>query len=196
MQLIQILGKRLSKSGKYAKTVGLFLCPLCGAEVERWLGDGKRCITCGCGRLTHGYTRRHKMHPLYTIWRGLLIRCYHPQRKDYQRYGNRGIQVCNTWRDDAGVFIDWALANGWREGLQIDRIDNNGNYEPGNCRFVTLIENARNRSTTKLDEDSIREIRKMYSGGELTQAAIGKIFGVTAKTISKIIRGERWGDVV
>lgn len=66
------------------------------------------------------------------------------------RYGGRGIKICPEWDHPKGhvAFISWALANGWAEGLQIDRADNNGGYSPENCRFVTLKENLKNREMT------------------------------------------------
>lgn len=69
-------------------------------------------------------------------------RCNNPKRKDFKNYGARGIRVC--W-DSLKKFKNWALANGYAPGLEIDRIDNNGNYEPGNCRFVSHSVNNRNK---------------------------------------------------
>jgi hypothetical protein len=63
-------------------------------------------------------------------------RCHNPIHKSFDGYGFRGIVVCDEWRNNSSSFIEWALANGYKEGLQIDRIDNEGNYEPDNCRFV------------------------------------------------------------
>ena len=105
--------------------------------------------TCGCTRMKnlrksttkHGF--RH--HPLYTVWRHMKNRCANSNNWAYKWYGGRGITVCDKWINDAKAFILWALDNGWEKGLQIDRIDNDGNYEPSNCRFVTPKENANNR---------------------------------------------------
>lgn len=76
-------------------------------------------------------------------------RCYNPRNKSYTSYGGRGISICDEWLSDYMAFESWALSHGWVEGLAIDRIDNNGNYSPGNCRFVTAAENNQNRRTTK-----------------------------------------------
>jgi hypothetical protein len=65
--------------------------------------------------------------------------------KDYKYYGGRGISVCPEWENDPVEFYNWCIENGWKKGLQIDRIDNDGNYEPGNCRFVTTQENNLNK---------------------------------------------------
>ena len=69
----------------------------------------------------------------------------HENSKDYPNYGGRDIAVCNEWKHDFMSFYDWAMLNGYKEGLQIDRIDNNGNYEPSNCRWSTRKQQCRNR---------------------------------------------------
>lgn len=75
----------------------------------------------------------------------MIHRCTDPTTERFNNYGARGIDVCVQWKNPK-IFYDWAIANGWRQGLQIDRIDNDGNYEPSNCHFVTLRENCSNRA--------------------------------------------------
>lgn len=91
---------------------------------------------------THGL-RHTKIH---SVWHDMKTRCYNKNCKSYKRYGERGITVCEEWRNDFKAFYDWAMANGYKEGLTIDRIDVNGNYEPKNCRFVTAKVQSRNTS--------------------------------------------------
>lgn len=74
------------------------------------------------------------------VWDGIKARCFNPNSQSYGIYGGRGIRLCKEWESPAR-FIEWAMNNGWRKGLQIDRIDCDGNYEPKNCRFVTASEN-------------------------------------------------------
>lgn len=76
-------------------------------------------------------------------------RCYNKNDKSYHRYGGRGIKMCQEWLDDYQKFENWCLSHGFEEGLAIDRIDNDGDYSPDNCRFVTLKENNQNRRTTR-----------------------------------------------
>jgi hypothetical protein len=75
----------------------------------------------------------------------MKARCQNKNAENYRFYGARGIKVCEEWANDPTEFCKWAEENGYTEGLQIDRIDNDGNYEPENCRFVTPAENMKNR---------------------------------------------------
>jgi hypothetical protein len=79
---------------------------------------------------------------LYKVWTAMLRRCRNPNATEFNRYGGRGIAVCRSWMDFR-PFRDWALASGYRDDLTIDRIDNDGNYEPGNCQWLTKSENTR-----------------------------------------------------
>jgi hypothetical protein len=105
--------------------------------------------SCGClpfcGKATHGYSRRSGSHPLYRVWEGMKARCYNPNFKHFVNYGGRGIEITEEWKHSPDVFIKWAKKNGYKKGLEIDRIENDGNYEPENCRFVTHRENNLNK---------------------------------------------------
>ena len=88
---------------------------------------------------------------LYQCLANMHRRCEDPRNNSYCRYGARGIKVCDEWSmDNVQVFYDWSIANGYKEGLQIDRIDVNGNYEPSNCRWVSAKVNSRNRRTNHM----------------------------------------------
>lgn len=99
-------------------------------------------------RLRHGFKRRDNKHPLYTVWNGIKRRCYDPDQPCYSNYGGRGITMCDAWLD-VKSFIEWGICNGWSHGLQLDRKDNDGNYEPSNCHFVTPSQNARNTRSNR-----------------------------------------------
>ena len=89
----------------------------------------------------HGLTK----HPLFHIWGGILQRCYTRTAKNYPNYGARGISVCDLWRYDFLSFYNWSMSNGWKQGLTLDRINPNGDYSPGNCRWVTQSVQNRNK---------------------------------------------------
>lgn len=86
---------------------------------------------------------------LYNKWSSMKRRCYNPTQNGYKNYGGRGIIMCDEWKNDVVSFYNWAMANGYQKGLEIDRIDVNGNYEPSNCRFVSHKENCNNKRRSK-----------------------------------------------
>lgn len=87
---------------------------------------------------------------LYRIWDGMKRRCYNPKHIHYKSYGGRGIKIRDEWLNDFLKFKEWSLRNGYSDKLCIDRTDNNGNYEPNNCRWVTYKENCNNTRTNRL----------------------------------------------
>lgn len=91
---------------------------------------------------THGHAKGGKS-PEYRAWHAMRQRCYHPSQPHYSRYGGRGIVVCERWQVFANFLADMGLRPSPRHSL--DRINNSGNYEPGNCRWATLVEQCRNR---------------------------------------------------
>lgn len=81
---------------------------------------------------------------LYRIYNNMKSRCYNEKASSYSRYGGRGITICKEWLNDFAIFYNWSVNNGYLENLTIDRIDNEGNYEPGNCRWVDMKTQNRN----------------------------------------------------
>jgi hypothetical protein len=92
---------------------------------------------------------QYKKHRLRNIWHGMKRRCYNTEHIHYGSYGQRGITVCDEWKHDYTAFEAWALANGYESHLTIDRINNDGNYEPGNCQWLTRAENRRKQYMDK-----------------------------------------------
>lgn len=86
---------------------------------------------------------------LYNVYHSMLDRCLNEKSKVYKHYGSRGIKVFDEWLKDFSNFYNWAIGNGYKEGLSIDRIDVNGNYEPSNCRWVTQKEQNINKRNNK-----------------------------------------------
>jgi hypothetical protein len=121
--------------------------------------------SCGClraelllkrnaGTRNHAYRHGQVDTPLYGVWKNMKGRCLNQNHPEYCDYGGRGINVCKQWQRSAAAFIQWALAHGYERGLYLDREDNDGNYTPNNCRFVTpkvSIHNRRPRSRWKTE---------------------------------------------
>ena len=151
---------------------------------------------CSCGNIVRissshllsGHTRscghlvvRHRETGtrLYRIWRGMKTRCSLKEDKHYADYGGRGISVCQEWQQSYELFRDWALENGYRDDLSIDRINNDGNYCPENCRWATLSQQSRNRRSNVYYE---------LHGRRLTVSDWAEQSGIKAKTIRERLR--------
>lgn len=102
--------------------------------------------SCGCLKIEtkSNYKNGLRIHPLYSVWANIKQRCLNHKQPKYNDYGGRGIIICKEWENSFELFYNWCLNNNWVKGLEIDRIDNNGNYEPDNCRFVSRSENMNN----------------------------------------------------
>lgn len=133
---------------KYNRASWSCLCE-CGNNVVVASNNLRRGLTQSCGCMRNKRTserfRKHGMHgsSLYKRWKSMKERCSDIHNP---RYGGRGITVCDEWKNDFQAFYDWSMANGYSEKLQLDRINNDGNYEPTNCRWVTPKANSENRS--------------------------------------------------
>ena len=140
----------------------------CGCYQKERAGDSNR---------KHGRTKSR----LHNEWLSMKARCYNKNNKRYNRYGERGIEVCQEWLDSFEAFRDWALANGYQDDLTLDRRDNDGSYNPDNCRWVTLKEQQNNRSTNYVVE---------YNGRKQTVTQWAEELGMSYRCLySRLRRG-------
>jgi len=147
-KLIDLIEQRFGRwtvlkfTGRDKKKNDLWLCRCeCGKEkIVRGSslrsGNSKGCKSCFATK--HGQWGTS----LHNVWTHIVQRCENSNNKRYKDYGGRGIKVCSEWRKDFVIFMKWALFHGYKEGLTLDRINNDGNYEPENCQFLTRSENT------------------------------------------------------
>ena len=128
-----------------------------------------------------GYAGNGSRKGFYNSWQNIKARCLRKNHPKYLRYGGRGISICPEWLAIEG-FAAWALSSGWSEGLSIDRIDNDGNYEPSNCRWISMSENSRRKRTTKISFEQAQIIRQRLDGGE-NEHDLAKEYNVVHGTI-------------
>lgn len=136
----------------------------------------------------------------YHAWRDMLRRCTKPSSADWARYGGRGITVCARWHRFENFFADMGSRP---ERLTLDRINNEGNYEPGNCRWATREQQTLNRPTyrgerhpnAKLTAADVLSIRRMARSG-VTYRSIASAFGVSHANVGYVVRGEAWQSLV
>ena len=163
MKFIDLTGKKIGRltiislKAKGKRTKWNCICD-CGKEkiIDGQHLRSKKIISCGCASIerisilnkTHGQSNTR----IYNIWCGMKTRCYDINCHTYSRYGNRGIKVCDEWKNDFQTFYNWAMANGYQDNLTIDRIDVNGNYEPSNCRWVDKYTQSNNTSRNVIIE--------------------------------------------
>lgn len=146
--------------GKANDRHSLWVCECdCGNEKVISGNSLKAGLTKSCGCLNNERVKNLKLSHgeagtrLHRIWKNIRQRCHNPNHPRYKDYGGRGITVCDEW-DSYESFRNWSLRNGYSDNLSIDRIDNDGNYEPENCRWATILEQAHNKGRkTDIAED-------------------------------------------
>jgi hypothetical protein len=181
------------------------VCPSCGCYQHEILcrkhGKG------WSGAITHGLSDTR----LYEIWTGMLKRCRNPRIHAYKDYGGRGITVCRKWEKGFMAFYNWAMAHGYADELTLDRKDNDGNYEPANCRWVTYAEQSLNTRKTHYiiingtskpmsvwakeygvpSQTIYHRIKRGWSGEDLLKPPDNKI-GNRKKGVRAVFKGEKY----
>lgn len=179
---IKIVGQ--SKSGSRQ-----WLCKCeCGndAVVDQYRLSSGRTKSCGCINKEMYYVHGLARSRIYKIFTGMKMRCYNKNEPEYDNYGGRGIKVCDEWLDkEKGFanFYDWSMNNGYSDQLTIDRIDNEGNYEPSNCRWTDR----------KTQQNNTRwNVRIEYNGEIRTLSEWSELTGINKKTIWNRIYRYGW----
>jgi hypothetical protein len=155
--------------------------------------------SCGCLKAARNLTGNPKhgirYHRLYEILMGMKKRCYNKNAKSYKNYGGRGIVICKEWLNDINKFYNWSLENGYKDSLTIERINNDGNYEPDNCTFIPKSKQVYNKrgTTSLLKVKSIREFKRTNS--LISNREIASKFKLSIGTVQKIVTYKTFSDI-
>ena len=160
----------------------------CGTikEVDGYYLRSGKIRSCGCWSRDRARKHGGSNTRLYSVWKNMRNRCYNVKNEEYENYGGRGIKVCDLWLNDFGAFRDFMLSRGYDEKAPqgkctIDRIDNNGNYCPENCRIITIQEQAYNKVNNRI---------VTFNGKEMTLTEAAREAGLTQKIVfSRIAKG-------
>ncbi len=170
-----------------------FLCRCeCGVEKEirlEGLSNGQ-VVSCGCfnREISSTVNKKHGMYRsrIYRIWAGMRSRCLDVNKDCYNNYGGRGITICPEWSDFI-TFYNWAMANGYKDNLSIDRINVNGNYEPANCSWITLTAQKKNTRISK---------KIVFNGETKTLREWANAIGVSSSTLCRRLKSMSVGEAL
>lgn len=180
---MEIIGKTRIKTNSYY----ICKCPFCKKEKLIRFDHFKERKREDCGCFNHNDARNGKHNKLYDIHQAIKQRCLNSKQRFYHRYGGRGIKICDEWLDYK-TFKKWALDNNYKEGMDLDRINNDGDYEPDNCRWIPHKNNCNNRNNT---------IKQEINGEILTITEIAEKYNLPRCTVeTRYKRGKRGEELV
>ncbi len=202
MRKLDLLGQRFGMltvienvGSDGVKTLVKCLCD-CGVEKVYIACDVKRgqYKSCGCNQFPRT-TKLYRGHPLYDVWKGMKARCRDKKNISYIRYGAKGVKVCDEWANNFFAFYNWAIENGWKQGMQIDKDIKAKKlgvpaivYSPEMCSVVTRTQNVRVSRQTKLNINKVQEIRK----SSISNRLIAEKYGLHISTIQRIKSNKSW----
>jgi hypothetical protein len=192
LQVISLLGENAKGGG--TKCSCACSCGTVKVVKAAYLNTGET-RSCGCLRVDttiarstkHGHSPASGASKTYWVWAEMVARCTNKKHKRYLGYGGRGVFVCEPWLKFSGFVKDMGEKP---EGLSIERIDNNGGYEPSNCRWATIAEQCHNKRNNSLSWGIVKTLRAL----DLPYKELEKRFGIYHGTIGKVKRNEIWVD--
>lgn len=200
-KIVDLKGKRFGRltvieyAGLNKNRKAIWKCKCeCGNEINVVGCNLKSGNTKSCGCYNHdkimerNYKHNMSNTRLFRIWVGMIQRCKNKNNSVYSYYGGNGITICTEWEKDFEVFYKWAISNGYKENLTLDRKNNNGNYEPSNCRWVTIKEQQRNKTNNiNVEINGITKILPEWA----------EMFNIKYKTIkNRYDEGKRGIDLI
>lgn len=179
-----------AENNKYGNSQWVCQCNCDAKTIQVILGyrlrnqSSVRCQLCA-NKLNSEYHTKHggKGTRLYSIWKGIKSRCNNPNNQAYEYYGAKGVRVCDEWKESFETFKNWSVQNGYSDNLTIDRIDTNGNYEPSNCRWVSMEDQNKNKTSNVI---------LTYNNESHTLSEWSQITGIHRKTIKSRIDRNGW----
>ena len=143
------------------------------------------------------YDHHKKRAKLYNIWSMMKQRCYNEKNNGYRYYGSRGIDICCEWHNYTN-FRKWALVNGYKDGLTIDRINNDKGYCPENCQWISRGHNVAksNKANRRLSNKDVKKLKFLHETGNYTQEKLANIFNMSQTNISSILLGKTYADMM
>ncbi len=204
MTLVKDLGMQYPTANSKRKyRYGLYICPDCNSETKAQTtsvkrGQTKRCSSCGGKLSASKMTREQRIKHgdsgtrLHNIWNGMRDRCKRKKHPMFHHYGGKGVTVCAEWLDYS-TFKIWSLRNGYSNELTIERKDNDGNYEPNNCKWATRKEQSNNQGTSVLlrfTEQELLHIQREYYTSKKTVDEYVAYVGISRSSLQKLLSGK------
>jgi hypothetical protein len=166
-----------------------------GSKLRKRLVNSCGCMTREMTRKrnsTHGFSLKNgKQQRLHRIWSNMKARCRTKSHFAYKNYGGRGIDICDEWFKYYVKFHEWAIANGYRDNLTIERINNNEGYSPSNCTWIEKTKQHRNQRNTVLCESLVMEIRTKARNGNSIKSIMEE-YGISRTHASNVVHLRRW----
>jgi hypothetical protein len=186
MELIKDLGMRFPRAtSNRKKRYGIYKCS-CGNEIETLCESVNSGATKSCGCALKGINTKHGLcgTRINRIHKSMKNRCNNKNSESYRFYGGKGVKVCKDW-DNVESFNDWAINNGYKDNLTIDRIDSSKDYEPNNCRWITQAENSRLANAKITNKDKLFHFKERIKL-DLTQKEYAEKINVSISTINRL----------